>query len=48
MTAEKTVPVTVRIPEKIKTKLDKKYPGFKGRKTVTSKVREFYATLLQK
>lgn len=48
MTAEKTIPVTVRIPEKIKAKLDKKYPGYYGRKTVASKVREFYATLLQK
>lgn len=48
MKAEETIPLTVRIPKKIKVKLDKKYPGFKGRKTVVSKVREFYATLLQK
>ena len=46
--AEETITVAFRVPVKIKGQVEKKYKGFEGRKQLSAKLKELYATLLQK
>lgn len=43
-----TTTIAFRVDRKTKESVDKKYPGFEGRKKVVAKLKAYYATLLRK
>lgn len=46
--AEETETVAFRVSRKMKKRVDSKYKSFEGKKELSKKLRELYATLLQK
>jgi hypothetical protein len=46
--AQLTETIAFRVPASVKRDVEKKHKGFEGRKLVSSKLRAFYATLLQR
>jgi hypothetical protein len=46
--APDTVTVAFRVTTELKNKVERKYKGFEGKKLLSSRLKELYATLLQR